>query len=271
VKMMETVLTRAVRAGAEDLAQRMHLVDQSSIVVTGMARARGIALDGYGVFFDVDVPMMRQALVWTQSQMIQQDLRENIAAVNRAIAVARDPQDVQRLQIQRNMLTVQLQSMMPLPLSPNAPTALSRPADAAGATPVANGLAAAAPAASPVSAPAVPPGTVTAATIPGDASSAVSPLPALAADPTDAYNEAYTESVKHSLIDAMLNYSVALQLGDNEWLTVAARDATGPAYAGAVSDTVTIVIRIKGADLTAFHQNRLSRDEVLKKVEIREF
>jgi hypothetical protein len=260
VKTMEVVLTRAVRAGAEELGQRMHILDPTSIVVTGTARARGIALDGYGVFFDVDVPMMRQSVVWTEAQLQQQQLRANIAAVDRLIERSRDPQELQRLQIQKSMLTASLQGMTPLPIASDAPTSLARATDGATATPVANGLTA--------NAGAPPPGAVSAATT--DASPAVTSINPLGSiNP----NEAYTDAVKRALIDAMLNYSVALQLGDNEWLTVAARDAsTGASYTGTVGETAAaIVIRVKGSDLTAFHQNRLSREEVLKKVEIREF
>jgi hypothetical protein len=84
-------------------------------------------------------------------------------------------------------------------------------------------------------------------------------------------NELYTEAIKTSLIDAMLKYSVGLKLGAAEWLTVAARDAYGPPTPGQPDDASTIIIRIKGADLAAFHGNKLTRDEVLKRVEVREF
>jgi hypothetical protein len=40
---------------------------------------------------------------------------------------------------------------------------------------------------------------------------------------------------------------------------------------GGVDDASTIVIRIKGADLTAFHSGKLTRDDVLKKVDVREY
>lgn len=83
-------------------------------------------------------------------------------------------------------------------------------------------------------------------------------------------NQLYTEAVKTALIDAMLKYSVGLKLGADEWLTVAARDAGGPAGPGQVDDASTIVIRIRGGDLTAFHAGKLTREEVLKKVEVKE-
>ena len=82
-------------------------------------------------------------------------------------------------------------------------------------------------------------------------------------------NEMYTLAVKSSLIDAMLKYSVGLKLTADEWLTVAARDAQGPTP-GQSNDASTILIRIKGADLSAFHSGKLTREEVLKKVEVKE-
>ena len=35
-------------------------------------------------------------------------------------------------------------------------------------------------------------------------------------------------------------------------------------------DASTIVIRIKGSDLTAFHAGKLTREDVLKRVEVKE-
>ena len=69
----------------------------------------------------------------------------------------------------------------------------------------------------------------------------------------------------------MLKYSVGLKLGAEEWLTVAARDAQGPPTPGQPDDASTIVIRIKGSDLAAFHANKLTREEVLKRVEVKEY
>jgi hypothetical protein len=69
VRMMENVLTSAVRQGAEGLARRMQVSEPGSLIVTGTARARGIVLDGYGVFFDVDVPMMKQSYLWSMQTL----------------------------------------------------------------------------------------------------------------------------------------------------------------------------------------------------------
>jgi hypothetical protein len=47
----------------------MQVNEPGSLIVTGTARARGIVLDGYGVFFDVDVPMMKQSVVWSMQTL----------------------------------------------------------------------------------------------------------------------------------------------------------------------------------------------------------
>src|SRR4051794_24615304 len=62
LRMMEVILTNAVKLGADTLGRQMQSSDPGSLVVTGTARARGFVLDGYGVFFDVDVPMMKQSV-----------------------------------------------------------------------------------------------------------------------------------------------------------------------------------------------------------------
>jgi hypothetical protein len=84
-------------------------------------------------------------------------------------------------------------------------------------------------------------------------------------------NARYTEAVKNALIDAMLKYSAALKVGSDEWLTVAAQDSEGPLTPGEVYDASTLVLRVKGSDLSAFQSNRITRDEVLRKVDVREF
>ncbi len=62
----------------------------------------------------------------------------------------------------------------------------------------------------------------------------------------------YAEAVKDALVDVMLDHSLQMRLGADEWLTVAARD-NGGAMSGALSDSVTITMRVKGSDLAAYH------------------
>jgi len=258
IRMMESVLTQALQKGAQDLARMLRVNQPNSAFVTGTGRARGFILEGYGVFFDVDVPGMRQSVVWSE-QMVQLIQDKERALQDLARLRPDDPlrkvAEMQYRQIERLIAAAQGgQVLVPGP-SPTAPTQLAAP----------------------------PPGSVAAATVPvmnesimvampptADAARAASTsmsASAIARDP----NELYTESVKNALIEAMLRYSAFLKLGDGEWLTVAASDSEGPQIPGQLDDTSRIVIRVKGADLTAFQAGKLTREDVLKKVEVREY
>jgi hypothetical protein len=255
VRMMEIVLTNAVRTGAQNLSAQMQAQQPGSLFVVDTARAHGFVLEGYGVFFAVDVPMMRQSAVWSARQLMQRDLQEQIGKLNAIAANTANDVDTRRqASFQARMLGIQLQGMQGGTVS-SIPADPPRLAGNAGATPVSDP-------------PTPAPGRVRSADVPDDKApaSTVPAVPALA-NP----NDLYTDAVKTALIDAMLKHSFALHIGDNEWLTVAARDGEGPSVPGQIDDASTIMIRIKGSDLTAFITNKLTRDEVLKRVQIREF
>jgi len=236
IKMMEGVLTNAVRNGAEALARQMQFNEPGSIIVTGTARARGYMLDGYGFFFVVDVPMMKQSVVWSRQVLLREQERELLRQI-----VANNPEPAARREAEARLRSLERRD---LPAAGLAPVAQPAPGMAAAQT--------------------VP----EAVTPPAAANAAASAPPA--ADARDP-NERYTEAVKNALIDAMLKYSAALRVGQDEWLTVAAQDSEGPLTPGEVYDASTLVVRVKGSDLSAFQANRITRDEVLKKVEVREF
>ena len=234
IKTLEAVLTLAVKSGADKLALQMRASEPGSLFVIDTGRTRGFDLQGYGVFFDVDVPMMKQSVLWSTRTLSQQDTRAQL----------------------ENYIATQ-------PPGPQRDFAIARAAADAAAR-YAAGLPAGG--ADPGRRLAPIRRTIRAADVDA-ASRPPPPPPALAGDP----NELYTEAVKSSLIDAMLKYSVGLKLGAEEWLTVAARDAQGPPTPGQPDDASTIVIRIKGSDLAAFHANKLTREEVLKRVEVKEY
>ena len=232
IKALEVLFTLAVKSGADKLALQMRASEPGSLFLIDTGRTRGFDLQGYGVFFDVDVPMMKQSVIWSARQLTQQDTRaqlQNYIATQPAGAA----HDFAIRELRR------LEQGMQQGLRQAAPTQV-------GSLPE--------------------PGTVRATDVDAAAPTALA-SPSLA--PRDP-NELYTEAVKTSLIEAMLKYSVGLKLGADEWLTVAARDAQG-AGPGQPDDASTIVIRIKGSDLTAFHSNKLTRDEVLKRVEVKEY
>ena len=78
----------------------------------------------------------------------------------------------------------------------------------------------------------------------------------------------YTDAVKSALIDAMLDHSQAMDLGPDEWLTVAARQSEGPLAPNQLFDVATIVLRVKGSDLSDVHGRRTKRAEVRQKVDV---
>ena len=81
LRIMERVFEQAVTHGAEQFASRIETSDPSSrINFAGTAQARGFRLDGYGVFFDVQVPMLRPSINWVFRQLNQSDLSARIAA-----------------------------------------------------------------------------------------------------------------------------------------------------------------------------------------------
>jgi hypothetical protein len=236
VKMMEGILANAVAQGATELARQMLTADPGSVISTGTARARGIALEGYGVLFDVDVPLMNMSVMWSRNQIVVQEYLDRISTTRRLRARATDPGDQQNLDAQIQLLQRTLDNFAPRQASPAMPVAQ----DATQA----------------------PAGSVVAQSVD------VAAVPPLL---TRSTNDLYTDAIKKALMEAMINHSSALMLSDDEWLTVAARDNAGPTIPGTVDDRSGIILRIKGSDLAAFRANKLIRDEVLKKVEILEW
>jgi hypothetical protein len=72
--VMERIFEEAVAHGAQMLGQMMQSVSPNTLLFTGPARAKGFMLDGYGLFFDVEVPAVRRTVAWSLSVMNQQDL-----------------------------------------------------------------------------------------------------------------------------------------------------------------------------------------------------
>jgi hypothetical protein len=93
---------------------------------------------------------------------------------------------------------------------------------------------------------------------------------------SNAVNRAYTKSVQEALIDAMLDYSVGpmRSLRPDEYLTVGARDnmqRDSLAPPDPFEEIVTILLRIKGSDLAAYHTGQIDRDEARRRIQIGEF
>jgi hypothetical protein len=238
IQLMEGVLSRAVRLGAEQVNRRMQLLDPTMTVITGQARARGFVLEGYGVFFDVEVPTMSASAVWSM------------------ITVQRDVQVANSLESLRRAL----EAMPDGPKVQEAEQALQRVARQVGPIPQPQ------PQLQPQQAqvPALPGAGVTQA-------SALLQAPAEPQEPMDDPDRQYTDAVKSALIDAMLDHSLSMDLAPDEWLTVAARQSEGPLGSNQLFDVSTIVLRVKGSDLAVYAADRTKRAEVREKVDVRVF
>ena len=81
----------------------------------------------------------------------------------------------------------------------------------------------------------------------------------------------YRNEVKLALTDAMLDFTKNLELKPDEWLSVAARGSDGALTPGEILQLTTVVLRIKGSDLSDYLAGRLTREEARAKVEVRQF
>lgn len=82
--------------------------------------------------------------------------------------------------------------------------------------------------------------------------------------------ESYSKHVLDSLIDAMLDNSAALSIKDEEYLVVAASAPPDPVSSLNNQDETTI-LSIKGADLAAFRQGKITKEEARKRVVTKQF
>jgi hypothetical protein len=247
--IMADVLERAVQQGARLMSRQLPM--SQMMLMGGDARARGFRLEGFGIFFDVDVPAMRQSVVWSWRML---DLTGGGAAgaieeLKAHLKTVSDP--AQRRTLDQAIRQLELQ------LGPSASVADSIRADNA---PRREGQA------TVVAVPRPQGG----APAPGGGAPVVAEAPRAAGE-TDP-GQAYTVAVRDALADAMLRYSQSLALGADEWLVVAARDRGEPGVgADDPFEVTTIQLRIKGADLQAFHAGRITQEEARKRVEVKEY
>ena len=239
IAQMERLLEGAVEHGVANIRDRLQVLGPTELLISDNARVRGFRLDGYGVFFDVVVPSLDTTILWSirtldqNSLGLQSALRELEAHVKQAGDVSLE-QALRRIELQVDPLLV-------------ARTA--RPARPA--TPVASGARNAA-------------GSVAAATV---------DVPQQAADPILANpDEAYRAEVTRALMEALLDHSSSLGIEPSDWLTIAARrNDERPRLAPADTDARTFFIRLRGSDLAAFLARQISREEALKRIEVRVF
>ena len=106
ISTMEGVLERAVKNGADNMVRQVRAVTPDPPMLSGLPEARGFRLDGYGVFFDVEVPQLMLPVTWPLRQLYR-DNTNRVVDDLRALMVNLNPpqreqvaQLVQRLQLQ---------------------------------------------------------------------------------------------------------------------------------------------------------------------------
>jgi hypothetical protein len=214
VLLMEGLLARAGTVAADTIARRLTEVQPGLTAFIGPSRARGFIMDGYGIFFHVEVPALSGTVIWTQ-QVMQRELQFGNALSSLKRAVNDMPEGPGRQQAIQAMALLARQ-------------------------------------AGPVKENEVAAANVSAAIV----------------DPNWDPNEDYKQEVRRELIDAILNHSLPLNIGPDQWLEVGAHmsESVPQSQRG-----TTLMIRVKGSDLAIFAADPTRREEIRKKVEVRAF
>ena len=231
IRVMERVLEQAVQHGVQVVDQQMQSLIPM-MLFTGPARARGFKLDGYGFFFDVEVPPIRRSMAWSFHMLGQLDLGVSNALqeLRQHLRTVGDPS---RGSLEQALRRLEMQ-IGPTPVSAGSDgRAAGRDTQGAGPRGSANWTAAAVVTADPV--------------------------------------EVYASEVERAIIDAMLNHSNSLGIGSEEWLTVAARDTQGWLASSDLFEAVAVTLRLRGRDLAAFWGGELTREEMTRRVEVQGF
>jgi hypothetical protein len=236
IGQIERLLEGAVEFAATVFRDRLQALMPADMLLTENARARGFRLDGYGVFFDVEVPSLEGTLAWSFRTLDQNALGLDSALRTLRAFIERAATNDLNLQQALRRIELQVGPVGPALAGVSPPVVSAR--TAAGA----------------------------AASVPG----AADPPPN---DPIlDDPDEAWRVQVREALMDTMLEHSRGLSIGMNEMLTVAARGVSaGPRLAPADTEARTVVISVRGGDLSAFLAGQISREEARKRVEVRVF
>ena len=247
ITTMERVLEGAVEHGAKVTRDRLHTAGfPPEMLLSDNARVRGYRLDGYGLFFDVAVPMLEGSLTWSLQTLDQNNLglQSALTALRSLVEKSGDTnfeQAMKRIELQ--VAPVSINSAAPTPILTGARTV--------------TGSAAVAPDPAPAAAP--------------DPASAAPTRPAPDAILDDPV-EAFRAEIRDALMNAMLDHGAALRLAPTDLLTIAARGSDDRTVLGPLNDEAqTIMISVTAADLTAYLSGQIGRDEARQRMTVRVF
>jgi hypothetical protein len=231
IATMEAVLARAVSNGADNVMRQLRNVMPDQPMLAGAPRARGFRLEGYGVFFDVEVPLMRLPIMWPLRSRAFES-RAATASVEELRLAVRQLPPPERARLERIITDIALQ------LEAAQPRTMRR-------------------------------GSVSAATVAAGPTQPQAVSVDVVNDPENAYTHEVKAALIDAMLENSGALSLAAEewlsvaARDN-----APRD---PLVPGDTVDFSTWVFRVKGSDLAAFRAGRLSLDEARKKVEVREY
>lgn len=251
ISILEAVLERAVQeAVSRALAEVTRALEKMPGFIqlnvpmwTVQQRARGFHVDGYGVFFDIDVPDFPATATWGMQIATLNDglLRGELAKLSEAITSVTDSR--QRLGLDQAMARVKRAA------GTNDTALPSAPASGAAATRVNQ----------PGQAPpgrALPPFVELPSSLPTQAQ---------IRDIETQTRDIYRAAMKDVLIDTMLDPGRMLQIAPDERLTLAARlEGSGLA----TSQDPTVFLTLRGRDLAALYAGHIGREEAKKLVEV---
>jgi hypothetical protein len=260
---MEGALARAVAYGAQRLNREIRNAMPEVMALSGDPQARGVYLEGYGIFFDVSVPVLNQVMMWSLRTMMGPD-ESVVAALNKLKSYVQSEKNPATRASLEGMI-----SRLELQLGP-----LSNAGGGGGGDQI-----------TPLDRGNVTPGVGAMVMLPPDGTKPAAPdanPPAAAPRVLDkkyfqdpnAINRAYTDAVQNALIDTIVDYAMPTSIKPQEYLTIAARDnmqRDSLAPPDPYEEVITLLLSIKGSDLAAYRAGQIDAAEVRRRVQIREF
>ncbi len=231
ISMMEGVLERAVSNGADNMVRQMKAVMGDAPMLTGVPEVRGFRLDGYGVFFDVEVPALRLPVTWPLRYMFR-DNRDTVGIINELKAMMPEAEPRQRERLAQVVRQLEQQSQVPL---------AQRSAGRIGA----------------------------AATVPVGGGAPPSPSPANYDDPEEHYTREVKAALVDAMLEN--SGPIALGADEWLTVAARDNVPRDPLIPTDAAETRTVIFRVKGSDLGAYRAGRMTLDEIRTKVETREF
>lgn len=238
IQLMEGVLARAGSIAAEAFGRQLQQIEPTMSLTIGGSRARGFVLEGYGIFFDVEVPELSGTITMILPQiMFQRDAQIRQALTSIRGTLESLPEGAGR---QRALEAWQVLELQAPPLQLADSQSSQDPAIRVSE----GNVSAPDPGPAPVPAPLLPTALVEVVNNP---------------------RKVYRDTVQRELTEVMLDFSHTMEIAPDEWLAVAAR-VTEAGLRG-----TTLMLRVKGSDLAALAADKSRRDEIRKKVEVRVF